>query len=228
MPNPEISMRIEVMPGLREQVVDRLRMAIVAGRFQPGARLIERELCEMMDVSRTSLREALRELQADGLVTQTPNKGITVSVITYDTAKSIYEVRRSLEGLATRLFAERASAQQISDLRQSVEQLSTVYADFSADEFISAKQRFYDILFAGAGNEIAADLLRRIHARASQLRVMSLSSSSRTQQSIGELRDFVEALARRDADAAWEICMIHLDNAGQAALAALQDSMKQE
>ena len=61
----DLSMRVQTLPGLREQVAERLRMAIATGRFPAGTRLIERELCEMMGVSRTSLREALRELQAD-------------------------------------------------------------------------------------------------------------------------------------------------------------------
>ncbi|MBE2212838.1 MAG: GntR family transcriptional regulator, partial [Opitutaceae bacterium] len=101
--NDDMSMRVQTLPGLREQVAERLRMAIATGKFPAGARLIERELCEMMGVSRTSLREALRELQADGLITLQPNKGLSVSTVTEETARSIYEVRAMLEGLAARL-----------------------------------------------------------------------------------------------------------------------------
>ena len=225
-PRPQdMSLRVETLPGMREQVAERLRMAIVTGRFRPGERLIERELCEMMGVSRTSLREALRELQAGGLITLKPNRGMSVAVLTEETARSIYEVRRMLEGLAARLFAARATAAQMQALRDSVEKLAVVYDNFSAEDFIQAKTHFYDILLEGAGNEVAAEMLRHIHTRASQLRVLSLSSAERAQKSIRELRDFCVALAARDADLAWDLCLAHVENAAEAALRALAGSI---
>ena len=217
----DLSMRVQTLPGLREQVAERLRLAIATGRFAPGARLIERELCEMMGVSRTSLREALRELQADGLITLQPNKGLSVSVVTEDTARSIYEVRATLEGLAARLFAQRATDAQIAALRQTVEQLAEVYSNFTGEAFIAAKTRFYDILLEGAGNEVASEMLRRIHTRVSQLRVVSLSSAERAGQSIRELREFMDALEARDADRAWRVCTAHVEAAAAAALKAI-------
>jgi DNA-binding GntR family transcriptional regulator len=221
--NDDLSMRVQTLPGLREQVAERLRLAIAAGRFAPGARLIERELCEMMGVSRTSLREALRELQADGLITLQPNKGLSVSVVTAATARSIYQVRAVLEGLAAREFAKNATPAQMAALRESVERLAEVYENFSAESFIATKTRFYDILLDGAGNEVAADMLRRIHTRVSQLRVVSLSSAARAKQSIRELREFLDALEARDEDGAWRICVAHVEAAAAAALSSLRD-----
>ncbi|MBN9028716.1 MAG: hypothetical protein BGO05_19580 [Rhizobiales bacterium 63-7] len=215
------SLRIQSLPGLREQVAERLRMAIATGRFPPGARLIERELCEMLGVSRTSLREALRELQTDGLITLQPNKGLSVSVVTAEIAQSIYQVRAALEGLAARLFARHASDEQIRALRESVDRLAEVYQDFSADAFIAAKTRFYDILLEGAGNEVAADMLKRIHTRASQLRVVSLSSASRAKQSIRELSEFLDALEARDEELAYRLCVAHIEAAATAALKSI-------
>ncbi|MBC8791145.1 MAG: GntR family transcriptional regulator [Tagaea sp. CACIAM 22H2] len=219
--NDDLSMRVQTLPGLREQVAERLRLAIAAGRFAPGARLIERELCEMMGVSRTSLREALRELQADGLITLQPNKGLSVSVVTEATARSIYQVRAVLEGLAAREFAKNATPAQMAALRESVDRLAEVYENFSAERFIATKTRFYDILLEGAGNEVAADMLRRIHTRVSQLRVVSLSSAARAKQSIRELREFLDALEARDEEGAWRICVAHVEAAAAAALSSL-------
>jgi DNA-binding GntR family transcriptional regulator len=212
------SMRVQTLPGLREQVAERLRMAIATGKFPAGTRLIERELCEMMGVSRTSLREALRELQADGLITLQPNKGMSVSVVTEETARSIYEVRAMLEGLAARLFARHATPEQMSELRRSVDKLAEVYDNFSSEAFIAAKTHFYDVLLEGAGNPVAADMLRRIHTRVSQLRVVSLSSAERAQQSIRELREFLDALEKRDEERAWQVCVAHVEAAAKAAL----------
>jgi len=212
------SMRVQTLPGLREQVAERLRMAIATGKFPAGTRLIERELCEMMGVSRTSLREALRELQADGLITLQPNKGMSVSVVTEETARSIYEVRAMLEGLAARLFARHATPEQMGELRRSVDKLAEVYDNFSSEAFIAAKTHFYDVLLEGAGNPVAADMLRRIHTRVSQLRVVSLSSAERAQQSIRELREFLDALEKRDEERAWQVCVSHVEAAAKAAL----------
>mgnify|MGYP001077759368 CR=1 FL=1 len=217
----ELSMRVETLPGLRQQVAERLRLAIATGRFPAGTRLIERELCEMMGVSRTSLREALRELQTDGLITLQPNRGLSVSIVSRQTAQSIYEVRANLEGLAARLFARNASEEQVRSLKESVERLAEVYDDFSAEAFIAAKTHFYDVLLAGGGNEVAADMLRRIHTRVSQLRVVSLSSATRARESIRELREFVAALERRDEDEAWRLCTAHVEAAARAALSAI-------
>lgn len=219
--NADMSMRVQTLPGLREQVAERLRLAIATGRFPAGARLIERELCEMMGVSRTSLREALRELQADGLITLQPNKGLSVSVITERTARSIYEVRAVLEGLAARLFARNATDAQVKALHESVNSLAEVYDNFSAEGFIAAKTRFYDILLEGGGNEVSADMLRRIHTRVSLLRVVSLSSAERAQQSIRELREFVDALEHRDEERAWRVCVAHVEAAAAAAMRSL-------
>jgi DNA-binding GntR family transcriptional regulator len=218
-----LDMRVESLPGMREQVVERMRMAIATGRFPAGSRLIERELCEMMGVSRTSLREALRELQADGLITLQPNKGLSVSVVDAKTAEGIYEVRAVLEGLAARLFVRNATASQMADLHRSVDDLAQVYSNFSADAFILAKSEFYSILLRGAGNETTAEILKRMHTRVSQLRVVSLSSARRAEQSIRELREFLGALEARDEDAAWRLCVAHVENAARAALSALSD-----
>jgi len=216
-------MRVESLPNLREQVAERLRMAIATGRFPPGARLIERELCEMMGVSRTSLREALRELQADGLLTQ-HHKRLSVAVVTRQDAESIYQVRAVMEGLAARLFVRNATDEQAAALRRSVERLAEVYANFSAEDFIAAKTDFYDILLAGGGNPVASDMLKRIHTRVSQLRVVSLSNEKRAQKSIAELREFLDAIDARDEDRAWRLCVRHVENAADAALKALARS----
>jgi GntR family transcriptional regulator, trigonelline degradation regulator len=219
----DLNLRVETLPNLREQVAQRLRMAIVTGHFKPGERLIERELCEKMGVSRTSLREALRELQTDDLITLTPNKGMSVAVLSEETARSIYEVRGMLEGLTARLFAKRATPEQMKALRDSVEGLATVCDNYSVEDFFAAKERYYNILLAGAGNEVAADMLLCIHIRASQLRAVSLSSTKRVRESIHELRAFCDALEARDEDLAWKLCLEHVENAANATLKSIPE-----
>lgn len=222
MPADGLSLRVHSLPGLREQVAERLRLAIATGRFPPGTRLIERELCDIMGVSRPSLREAMRELQADGLVSFQPNKGLSVAVISYETAEAIYQVRAMLEGLSARLFVRNATDRQLVDLHSSLDRLADVYDNFTPDGFIAAKTRFYDILLEGSGNDVAAEMLRRIHTRVSLLRVVSLSNAARAQASIRELREFLSAIDARDEDLAWSRCVAHVEAAAASALAALK------
>lgn len=216
------SLRVTSLPTLRQQVVDRLKEAIEIGQFPPGTRLIERDLCERLGVSRTSVREALRELEAAGLITTQPNKGPIVSVVTEEMARSIYDVRGVLEGLAARLFARNASADQMSALRASVDQLAAAYSEDPPVGVVNAKTEFYRILLEGAGNPIVADMLRAIHTRVSQLRATSLSNPARAKASLAEIRDFVAALADRNEEAAWHLCLHHVQNAAEAALEMLR------
>src|SRR4051794_23051462 len=105
-------MALVVLPGavpslLRQQVVDILRNAITECVFEPGGRLIERELCEMLGVSRTTLREGLRQLEAEGLLHLAPNKGPMVPSLTLTEASAIYALRAELEGFACAECARR-------------------------------------------------------------------------------------------------------------------------
>jgi DNA-binding GntR family transcriptional regulator len=119
---------------LRQQVLEVLRSAILNFQFKPGDRLIERELCEMTGVSRTSVREALRHLESEGLVQNLPNKGPMVATVTADEAREIFEVRRVLEGLAARLFAERAGAPERAALDAAMAALDAfAAADITRD-----------------------------------------------------------------------------------------------
>jgi DNA-binding GntR family transcriptional regulator len=214
---------IDAPTPLRKQVVERLREAIMEGHFKPGERLREREMCEMLGVSRTSLREGLVELESEGLIQNVPNKGPMVTPISVKLAEDIYQMRGVLEALGARLFARNATDDGIAELRKVTDDLEAVYANFQAAPFLKAKSRFYEVLMEGAGNQLAAQVLRGIHARVSQLRVTSISDPSRTAVSIAEIRRIVDAIAARDEEGAWRASSEHVANAAKAALKVLRD-----
>ncbi|OUL96435.1 GntR family transcriptional regulator, partial [Paraburkholderia hospita] len=110
---------------LRHQVENMLRQAIMSGRFAPGARLIERELCESLGVSRTSVREALRKLEAEKLVRSVPHKGPIVAVISPQEASELYALRGLLEGFAAHEFARLASDAAIAQFGEAAKELRT-------------------------------------------------------------------------------------------------------
>ena len=206
---------------IREQVVANLRRAIIGGRFQPGDRLIERELCELMGVSRTSVREALRHLEVEGLVENVPNKGIIVGILTRSEAEDIYQVRAALEGLAGALYAERATAEDIATLRQAMQAIEEAYQRAEEETLLRAKNQFYDVLLRGCGNTIIAPVLLSLHDRVAFLRSLSLSQPGRPAKSVEEVRRIFQAIEQHDPEKAAVACREHVQNAANAALAGL-------
>ena len=222
LPTPRTSPVLRIAAAaapLRQQVVGSLREAVAEGRFLPGDRLVERELCELLGVSRTCLREALRELENDGIVTSLPNRGVVVSTIGARDAREIYEMRAVLEGLLAERFARLASSAQMAELEHSVEALAQAYETGAG--LLQAKRLFYEALMAGADHDLAASMLRSIQLRASQLRVMTLSDPDRSRHSIAEIRLLLKAIKKRDPEAAQAAARKHVQNAGTLALRLL-------
>lgn len=204
-PLPTLEVRKFAAP-LRQQVLDGLRQAVIDGRLAPGARLIERELTEMMGVSRTVVREALRQLETEGLVAIIPHKGPVVRALSLVEAKDLYSIRAVLEGHAARLFVDNATDVQVKQLAQALDVVIGAYDRGEAQEVLETKNRFYDVLFAGAGSETLSSMLTTLHARIWRWRALGLShpqrSNQRSRESVRNLRALVAAIRKRDADAA--------------------------
>jgi DNA-binding GntR family transcriptional regulator len=202
---------------LRRNVVDALRNAIIEGRLPPGSRLVERELIAMTGVSRTVIREALRQLESEGVIETIPNKGPIVRKLTLAEAKDLYLIRSVLEGLAARMFVANASAADIAALKTALDETSAAYRDSDPEIILTAKNRFYDILFRGAGSETLSSMLATLHARIWRWRALGLGhprrSKGRSAQSIRELKSLIAALEARDADRAEEISRREVMNA---------------
>jgi DNA-binding GntR family transcriptional regulator len=222
------SLRVVSLPSLRERVAANLRKAIATGRFRPGMRLIERELCEMLVVSRTCVREALRELEAEGLVTNIPNRGPIVAEISLETAEATFQVRAALESLAARLFTQRASSEQIEALAKAVHGLGDAFSAPDQATMSEKKDEFYRVLLAGANNPLITTMLKTIRLRVSQLRGTSLTEPDRAKASMEEYWELVRAIRARDEEAAYNIALRHVNNAGRSALAMLARERSRE
>lgn len=212
-----------VAAPVRQQVFSTMREAIISGRFQPGQRLVEKDLCEMMGVSRPSVREALRHLESEGLVETIPNRGPVVTKLTRADAVGIYQVRGALEALAARLFAECASEQQIEHLVEAMEELAQAMVNQNVQGSIVAKDRFYEVLFEGAANPMIPTILRTMNGRITFLRRISLSSPKRWPATLREIRAVVAAIKKRDGDAAQRATLLHVAKAAEVALAHLDE-----
>ncbi|MER5183292.1 GntR family transcriptional regulator [Streptomyces sp. NPDC002896] len=203
-----------------------LRRAIVTSEFKPGGRLIETVLCEKYSVSRTVIREALRQLESEGLVAMVPNRGPEVATLTLHDAENLYEVRRALEALASSLFAERATDAQCAELVAQLGHVKAAIAAGEPAERLAAKDRYYDVLLDGTGNEEIARMLRSVNARTQMLRALSLNASGRSERTIAEIARITAAAAvNRDPDEARAACEEHVRNAAEVALSEMRKSM---
>jgi DNA-binding GntR family transcriptional regulator len=215
-----------VAAPLRMQVVEQLREMIVGGDYAPGDRLVEAPLCEHFGVSRTVVREVIRQLESEGLVTIIANHGPVVTELSAADAQALYEVRMSLEGLAGKLFAERADATQRAELAVALDGVAAAFEEPALRVRLAAKDRFYDALVDGAGNPMVRQMLRGIHARVQLLRGLSLQAPGRADASLRELREIVAAATSGDGDAARIACEEHVRQAGALVLQTLNATLR--
>jgi DNA-binding GntR family transcriptional regulator len=221
------SIRITPQP-VRRQVEDYLRKAIVDGVYVAGEHLSDRVLCEQLGVSRSVVREAVRLLEAEGLVNVVPYRGPFVSFLSSAEATQIYEVRGALEALAGAGFAERASNKERSELRKIYEALAASDPASGKHALLEIKRRFYEVLLRGCGNLYAARMLEQMLNRNTQLRAISLSKPDRLPHTIREIARIVEAIERRDAEGARQACLDHVRAAALAALDVLREREAQQ
>jgi DNA-binding GntR family transcriptional regulator len=201
---------------VREQVAAMLRKAILDFDLKPGQRLVERELIEKIGVSRTTIREVLRELASEGLVSVVPQKGAMVAELSADESADLYEARLALEILVVRRFVERATDEQVAELTARAEEFAAV-VDRGGDirKMLAAKDSLYTTLTTGAGSDALAQILDGLRARVRVLRATSLSEEGRPAEVVAEIRALVEAIGIRDAAAAADACADHVRSTAQ-------------
>ncbi|MGH3165223.1 MAG: GntR family transcriptional regulator [Trebonia sp.] len=214
-----------VAAPLRDQVLDVVRRGILDFKLRPGQRLIERELMEQLGVSRATVREVIARLASEGLVTNIPQRGAIVTVLSEEEAADIYEMRVALEGMATRRFIERATPRKVAELRTAFEDYAAA-APTEGDNLgrLRAKDGFYKVLFEGAASEPLTQMLTMLQSRVRLLRWTSLSVPGRAQATVDEMRAIVDAIEAKDPDAAAEACARHVRNAAATALARMAES----
>ena len=211
---------------LRTLVEEKLRTAILTGHFAPGQRLVERELSETFGVGRTSVREALRQLEAENLITNVPHKGPVVSTISLDEAQQLYAVRAMLEGFAGEEFAKNASKADVDALASAVDTIKQATKNGSKDELQAAKTKFYAVIMDNCGNIFVKQMLTLLHNRINLLRATSMMQKGRLSHRLVEIGEILSAVKAKDSTRAAKACRNHVENAAKSALAFLSESQK--
>jgi DNA-binding GntR family transcriptional regulator len=219
---PANPLRIVPQP-VRRQVEEQLRRLIMDGTFAPGEHLPDRVLCEQLGVSRSIVREAVRLLEAEGLVKLVPHRGPFVAFLTASEAAQVYEVRGALEALAGAGFATRASDEERAELRRIYGRLAASGAGTGRHVLLDLKQQFYDVLLRGCGNDYVSRMLGQLLNCNTQLRATSLSAPDRLPATVREIGQIIAAIDRRDPDGARQACLDHVRAAAEVALRILRD-----
>jgi DNA-binding GntR family transcriptional regulator len=208
-----------VRPGktLRELALEKMREAIVNLHFKAGERLVERDLCEQLGVSRTIVREVLRHLESEGLVAILPNRGPIVAETTAEEARQIYEIRGVLEGIAAKACAEKADPTVAPLLEGVLDRIRASYARKNLPDVLTATGEFYRTLFEQSGRLVAWGIVKSITVRINHLRSMTIKTAGRDKEGPEQMQRIIDAIRAGDGEAAYRAANSHVGSASAIA-----------
>lgn len=190
-----MNLKIENPPvTLRELCLDKVRNAIITGYFPSGKRLVERTLCEELGVSRSVVREVIRYLEAEGLVEILPNKGPIVSLLNWEIASQIYEIRLLLEQSAVVDCTKNLDEETAEKLKLLLEDLKAAFAADDINLIIATSTQLYQTIFTTAKHHIAWEVVQRLNGRISRLRAMTMKSTKREISGYQRIKNMCEAI----------------------------------
>jgi len=198
--------------SLRGRVYKKLREDILSGVYKENEELKENTIGQELGVSRTPVREALRQLELEGLVTLIPNKGAFVTGITSKDIHDIYTIRSYLEGLCAKWACEHITDAQIEDLEEIL-YLSDFHARRSHfNQLVELDNKFHEMIYNACGSKILKHVLSDFHQYVERVRKITLSMPSRALKSNKEHADIVEAIKKRDGQLAEALAHEHIIN----------------
>ncbi len=198
--------------SLRGRVFNKLREDILAGLYRENEELKENSIALELGVSRTPVREALRQLELEGLITMIPNKGAYVTGITSKDIHDIYMIRSHLEGLCAKWACERMTEAQIEALEE-VLYLSDFHAKRNHhDQMVELDNKFHELIYEGSGSKILYHVLSDFHHYVERVRKITLAMPSRASKSSQEHAAILEAIKKRDGNLAEALAHEHMLN----------------
>lgn len=187
---------------LREIVFEHLRNAILNGDLEPGQRLMELHLAEQLGVSRTPIREAIRKLELEGLVSMIPRKGAYVGEVSIKDILDVLEVRMSLEGLAASLSAQRMDKEQLEQLGNVIEEFEEYKDCKDKDVMAKLDRRFHDLIINGSNNNKLIQLIQGIHEQFQRFRVIYFNEYTHYEELNQHHKEIYNAIVERDSSKA--------------------------
>ena len=215
--------------ALHEQVAQRLRQMLVEGRIAPGAKLNERELSELLAVSRTPLREAIKMLAAEGLVELLPHRGAIAVALSEADVLNTFEVMAGLEGMTGELAAQRITPQELAEIQAMQFEMMATYTRRDLSAYYQLNSRIHGAISAAAKNPVLAQVYAQVNARLQALRFRSNQDGEKWKRAVKEHEKMIEALSARDGAAMRDVLMQHLCNKRDVVLEQLrQEAARQK
>ncbi|MFE8645046.1 GntR family transcriptional regulator [Sphingomonas sp. NCPPB 2930] len=219
-------MTVELVPipaaALHQQVAQRLRQMLIEGAIAPGSKLNERELCAVLAVSRTPLREAIKMLAIEGLVALLPNRGAVAVQLTEDDVRHTFEVMAGLEAQSGELAARRVTDQEIAEIRALHYEMLAAWTRRDLPGYYRLNAQIHQAINAAAKNPVLVATYVQINARLHALRFRSNQDEAKWARAVADHERMVEALAARDPQAMREVLSQHLAAKLETVLAQLR------
>ncbi len=213
---------------LRDSVYNKLRQAILTGEYPPGERLMEVHLGDKLGVSRTPIREAIRMLELEGLVTMIPRKGAMVAQITEKNMSDVLEVRKALDALCVQLACERITAEGIRDLKDARDAFEKAVATNDNRIIAQADIDFHNVIIGATGNDRLTSLEDSLSLPMYRYRYEYIKGSPGHENLIKEHRNIVKAIEKRDAEAATKAASEHIDNQRRSIIRQIRMDREEE
>lgn len=203
---------------LSDSVYLKLKERIVNGIYEEGFRLVETKLCEEFGVSRTPVREAISQLELDGLAKTLPNRETVVVAITQKDIEDIYAIRMRIEGLAARLAAENMTSEDMKELEEIMDLEEYHTTRKHVDKVLYTDSKFHDCIYRGSKSKILLQTLTMFHDHIKRARNSSLSIEGRADEALEEHEGIFQAIRDRNPDLAEELAIVHIRNARESIL----------
>jgi DNA-binding GntR family transcriptional regulator len=207
---------------LHERIYETLRAEVISGQRKPGELLSEAELARSWGVSRSPIREALRQLEQHDLVRWAPRRGATVARLTVAGLRDIYEVREALESLSAGLAAERGSPADLAKMRELAAEVEQAQDEGDYLRAIMLDDEFHRLMASTTRNRMLESQSGRVLDRVIMARMMVREEPGRTQEIVHEHQGILDALAQRDAKKSAEMAALHVRNARVRLMEMLQ------
>lgn len=199
--------------SLSDKVYQYLRDAIAEGRYVTGDCLVEMKIAEELGVSRTPVREALKQLELEDLVDSQPNRGVIVKSFTTEDLRDVFTIRHLLEGQAAYWAAERITDAQLRQLREIVDLMEFYTQKNDVPNLVQLDSRFHEIVYAASNSRSLKHILTSLHHNISRARKSSLTEPQRPAGSLAEHQHIYAAIERHDAEASKAYMEQHIDTA---------------
>ena len=209
--------------SLGEGVYRELKDNIINGVYPDGFHLVETKLCDEFNVSRTPIREAIAQLEIDGLAQTLPNRVTVVVAITKKDIEDIYDIRIRLEGLAARLAAINMTAADIKELEEVMDIEDYHTGKNNIEKVVLSDSRFHDCIYRGSKSKILIQTFSLFKENIKRARNSSLSVNGRAQEALSEHKAIFMAIKNKDCDKAEELAVTHIKNAKESILITFKE-----